>query len=169
MTTEESSASHLMRISDSDRDRAASILSAAMAEGRLSPDEHSDRVDAVYAAKTHAEIVPLVSDLPGGRTALGEPPSGLAVRPQTGALASAEQPTKFLNVFGGTEKKGFWRAPARIDAVNVFGGASLDFRDAELPAKVVHMKAICVFGGVEVRRRQRGSNRRALRRGRDDR
>ena len=53
-----------MRISDADRDRAASVLGNALAEGRLTAEEHSARLDATFAAKTHADIVPLVRDLP---------------------------------------------------------------------------------------------------------
>ncbi len=59
-----------LRASDADRDQAAAVLNNAMAEGRLTVDEHSERLDAVYAAKTHADIVPLLDDLPGHGTAL---------------------------------------------------------------------------------------------------
>src|SRR5438552_550290 len=62
-----------MRMSDADRDRAASVLSAALAEGRLTAEEHAERLDAIYASRTHAEIVPLVSDLPGATAALRAP------------------------------------------------------------------------------------------------
>jgi hypothetical protein len=67
-----------LRISDADRDRAASVLSHALAEGRLTADEHSERLDAIYAAKTHADIAPIVSDLPGAGMAL-EVPAGSVV------------------------------------------------------------------------------------------
>ena len=42
-----------LRASDADRDRAASVINNALAEGRLTAEEHSDRLDAIYAAKTH--------------------------------------------------------------------------------------------------------------------
>ena len=54
-----------LRASDADRDTAASVINNALAEGRLTAAEHSDRLDAIYSAKTHAEIVPLLDDLPG--------------------------------------------------------------------------------------------------------
>ena len=34
--------------------------------GRLSVDEHADRLEQVWVAKTHAELVPVFRDLPGG-------------------------------------------------------------------------------------------------------
>ena len=37
----------------------------ALAEGRLTAEEHSDRLDAIYPAKTHADLVPLLAILSG--------------------------------------------------------------------------------------------------------
>ena len=48
-----------LRASDADRDTAAGVGNNALAEGRLTAEEHSDRLDAIYAAKTQAELVPL--------------------------------------------------------------------------------------------------------------
>ena len=53
-----------LRASDADRDRAASVLNEAMAEGRLTPEEHSERLESIYAAKTQADLVPLLEDVP---------------------------------------------------------------------------------------------------------
>src|SRR5712692_4878537 len=66
-----------LRASDADRDRAASVLNEAMAQGRLTAEEHSERLDAIYAAKTHADIVPVISDLPGSSAAVA-PSAGTA-------------------------------------------------------------------------------------------
>ncbi|MGK5639132.1 DUF1707 SHOCT-like domain-containing protein, partial [Streptomyces sp. URMC 126] len=60
------SAAPALRASDADRDRIADILREALAEGRLTPDEHADRVDAAYRARTVGELEPLVRDLPAG-------------------------------------------------------------------------------------------------------
>jgi uncharacterized protein DUF1707 len=50
--------------SDADRDRAAELLSAAFAEGRLTAGEHGDRVRAAYAARTWRQLRQLTHDLP---------------------------------------------------------------------------------------------------------
>lgn len=42
--------------SDADRDAAAGQLSSALAEGRLTVGEHSERVGAAYAARTLGEL-----------------------------------------------------------------------------------------------------------------
>jgi hypothetical protein len=132
-----------LRASDQDRDAAASVINNALAEGRLTPEEHSDRLDAIYAAKTHAELVPLIDDLPGQR---------IAATPAV-PRADLERPARrgrMVAIFGGVTRKGPWHADPVIEVLTVFGGAELDFREAVLPGKEVVLKATSVMGGVEV-------------------
>src|SRR5215472_17169011 len=134
MTSQDPSEISRMRISDADRDRAASVLNEAFADGRLTPQEHSDRLDAIYAAKTQADILPLFSDLPGAADALASAPSSLSARLRGGSVAQAGKPVRMVCVFSGITRKGAWRVPSRIDAVTIFGGGYLDLREAVLPA-----------------------------------
>jgi hypothetical protein len=53
-----------LRVSDQDRDAAASEIREHFAAGRLSDEELSDRLSAVYRAKTSEELKALRSDLP---------------------------------------------------------------------------------------------------------
>src|ERR1043165_670252 len=53
-----------IRISNEDREKVAQILHSAMAEGRLEMSELEERLDAVYAAKTFADLEPITRDLP---------------------------------------------------------------------------------------------------------
>jgi hypothetical protein len=53
-----------IRVSDADREQAASDLRDHYAAGRISSDELSDRLDQVYAAQTGAELDGLRRDLP---------------------------------------------------------------------------------------------------------
>lgn len=63
--------------SDADRDAAAGLLNAALAEGRLTADEYDQRLGAAYAARTWQQLRQLTEDLPAspsatsGRTAPG--------------------------------------------------------------------------------------------------
>jgi hypothetical protein len=54
----------LLRASDADRQRVVADLERHTAAGRLSLDEFSTRVDAALAARTHGDLVEVVSDLP---------------------------------------------------------------------------------------------------------
>ena len=58
---------HAMRAADADRERTAEALRRAAGEGRLEPDELEERLDAAFAARTYAELEPLVADLPAPR------------------------------------------------------------------------------------------------------
>src|SRR5580693_8295117 len=53
-----------LRASDKDRESAAEVLREAAGEGRLSMAELDERLDAVYQAKTYAELEPILGDLP---------------------------------------------------------------------------------------------------------
>ena len=55
-----------MRASDADRERALVALRSHGADGRLSPDELEQRVEAALNAQTHGELRELFSDLPSG-------------------------------------------------------------------------------------------------------
>jgi hypothetical protein len=52
-----------------DRDQMTSTLRAALAQGRLTEDEHDARAAQVSAARSHAELARLTADLPADLTA----------------------------------------------------------------------------------------------------
>jgi hypothetical protein len=54
-----------IRVSDEDRDRVAREMREHFAAGRLGEDELDDRLEAVYAARTEAELEQIQADLPG--------------------------------------------------------------------------------------------------------
>ena len=132
-----------LRASDADRDRAASVLNEAMAEGRLTPEEHAERLDSIYAAKTQADLVPLLEDLPA--VADSKSPA-----PAAGSAPATQHAGRIVAVFGGATRKGAWRVPPTIEVVTVFGGAEIDLRDAILPGREITMRAVSVFGGLSI-------------------
>ena len=132
-----------LRASDADRDRAATVVNEALAEGRLTAQEHSERLDSIYAAKTQADLVPVLKDLPAvadSGSPAQVPGSGPATPPGGRIVA----------VFGGASRKGAWRVPPTIEVVTVFGGADIDLRDALLPGREISMRAVSVFGGLSI-------------------
>jgi uncharacterized protein DUF1707 len=59
-----------MRTSEAERQRVAEFLRDACADGRLSPEELEDRLDALFAGTTVNDLAALVRDLPGGRAVI---------------------------------------------------------------------------------------------------
>jgi len=59
-----------LRISDAERERVADFLREHCGDGRLTPTELEERIDAVHEARTMPELEPLVRDLPGAADAV---------------------------------------------------------------------------------------------------
>jgi hypothetical protein len=110
-----------LRASDSDRDTAAAVLSAAFAEGRLTAGEHEQRLGAAYGARTWQQLRQITADLPApaepvppGMSAGVDrcllcvllivcPPAGIAwwVLSRRRALADPDRPLSVASSTGG--------------------------------------------------------------------
>ena len=88
-----------MRISDSDRDRAATQLRDYYAEGRLSTEELDERVTAALSAKTAGDLRRVMSDLPAPAAAASGPGA-----PPYGASPWGRQ--RPMPAFGGRRRRG---------------------------------------------------------------
>jgi uncharacterized protein DUF1707 len=64
MSEIEKAGSGQLRIGYAEREKAAADLGEHLAAGRLDPDEYTERVGRVYAARTAGELTPLFRDLP---------------------------------------------------------------------------------------------------------
>ncbi|BAJ30561.1 DUF1707 SHOCT-like domain-containing protein [Kitasatospora setae] len=145
-----------LRASDADRERVADLLRDAYAEGRLTADEHAERIGIAYAARTFGELEPLTRDLPSHpgpiRHNLTKPPldAPAPLGPPPLPAPRAEAST-MVAVFGGAARKGRWRVGSHLKAVAVFGGIEIDLTDAVFESPEVVIEAYSVFGGVEIR------------------
>ncbi|MEU5208198.1 DUF1707 domain-containing protein [Streptomyces sp. NPDC020742] len=134
-----------IRASDADRDRVAEILREALAAGRLDPEEHAERIDVVYRAKTMGELEPVVRDLPtvtGGASG----PAPYARGP--GAPMPAQS---LVAVFSASVRKGRWQVPSRINAVAIFGTVEIDLTEAVFPQQEIQINVTSIFGSVDIR------------------
>ncbi len=149
-----------MRASDADRDAVAHLLREALAEGRLDPDEHSDRLDAVYRAKTLGELTPLTEDLPGTGLAPGggsvparAPSDFRSPRPVYGAGRIVDLPPSSrtaLVVMGGADRSGSWVVPPAFTAVAMMGGIDLDLREALFTQRETTIWIGTLMGGIGI-------------------
>ncbi len=152
-----------IRASDADRDQVAERLREALAEGRLSPVEHEERLDTLYRAKTIGELAPITSDLPGpGGPALpsftsmsmdrSDPDSGMEIlgseaRDLAGQSKGSEN---LVAVFGGCERRGRWLVEPRTNVSVLCGGVELDLREAVLSQHEVTIQVAVIMGGVDI-------------------
>jgi hypothetical protein len=140
-----------LRASDADRERVANVLREAAGDGRLTMDELDERLDAVYAAKTYAELEPITHDLPGTGT-------GTAYEPAP-SPAAAGDPARFggagtsggaVAILGGFSRKGEWTVPKDFTAFMFMGGGEIDLRDARFAEREVSIHIVAIMGGCEV-------------------
>ncbi|MFD8143295.1 DUF1707 domain-containing protein [Streptomyces sp. NPDC059708] len=134
-----------LRASDADRDRIAQILSDALAEGRLTAEEHSERLDVLYAVKTVGELEVLVRDLPAGAAAAAH--RAAAPAPASPAAGPVES---VVAVCSSSARKGRWRPGAHTRAVSVLGDITIDLTEAVFEQQVTEFNVVSVLGNVEI-------------------
>lgn len=141
-----------LRASDTDRERVAERLRAAAGHGRITLDELEERLEAVYAAKTYGELVPITADLPteaeGDARALAEP------APQDAAALVGAQGSilrrRAIAIMSGAKRAGAWVVPRRMSAFAFWGGVVLDLREARYESTETVIRATAIMGGVQI-------------------
>jgi DUF1707 SHOCT-like domain len=140
-----------LRASDADREQVATVLSTAYAEGRLTREEHDERLDQLLAAKTFDDLIPITRDLvvvgPPAPIARQQPTSRFTID-TTGQHSDTD---KMIAIFGGVTRSGRWRVRRNIQALALFGGMDLDLRNAIFEAPVVEISGLWCFGGLDIK------------------
>lgn len=131
-----------LRISDEERHKVAEILRVAAGEGRIDLEELDERLEATYAAKTYADLVPITLDLPAHRD---QPASRSA-----GNVVPGPRSERHLAILSGLERKGVWIVPERFSVFTMMGGATLDLREAQFAAREVVITVNAFMGGAEI-------------------
>jgi hypothetical protein len=120
-------------VSDDDRERTALVLQKACGDGRLTLEEFTVRVGAVWAADSSAELTRATS--------------GVAVAPVVGATQTVE---KVVTIFSESKRRGRWRLPHALRTLTLFGSCELDLRDVMSNADVLEISGRCIFGEIKV-------------------
>jgi hypothetical protein len=141
-----------LRASDADRDQVATVLSTAYAEGRLTREEHDERLDKAMAARTFDELIPLTHDLvvvaPPKLTALSSQQDSPY---QIDTAHASDDADNMVAVFGGVTRKGRWRLKRQTRAYALFGGIDLDLTEATFEGATVEISGFWCFGGLDIK------------------
>jgi hypothetical protein len=127
-----------IRASDAERDATIIRLRDAMAEGRLTLDDFSERTDTALTALTRDQLAAVVADLP----------TAPAV-PAMAAQAAGWEPW-VIGIMGSAKRTGRWRVGHQIHAVAVMGECMIDLRQGIIDASVITVDALSVMGSIEV-------------------
>lgn len=127
-----------VRASDQERDAVLQRVQQAFAEGRLDDGEFDERMRAALAARTHAELDLLLTDLPAGV-------------PTASPAVTGPAPGKWAIAYKGPVRRaGRWRVPERYTTVVYKGGGTLDLRVAELSGPVTTMRVVAYKSTVTI-------------------
>jgi hypothetical protein len=134
-----------LRVSDEDRHKVAEVLRQAAGEGRIDFDELDERLEATYAAKTYADLVPITVDLPAH-----EPPVAKAPAARREVLPATTTHDSSLAVMGECVRRGAWLVPAHHTAFALMGSVTLDLRAATFAERDITITANAIMAEVKV-------------------
>src|SRR6185503_140130 len=135
-----------LRISDDDRHKVAEVLREAAGEGRIDFEELDQRLEATYAARTYADLVPITLDLPAHAAQPADPAPQSRPSPVVAGPASQNH----VAILGGLDRKGVWIVPQHLSVFAMMGGADLDMREAKFAAQEVIVTINCFMGGAQI-------------------
>ena len=123
-----------MRASDADRDRVLVLLAEAVSDGRLTMEEHAERVQRACTARTLGELADLTTDLV---VASAQP-----VRLDGGRVISG--------IFGPARRDGRWVVPESLTVTALGGEVEVDFTQAILQARHVQLLTTVIGGRLRL-------------------
>jgi hypothetical protein len=126
------------RAADRDRDEVAVILGEALATGRLTSEEHAERLEAAYSARTYGDLAPLTRDLPRERAAGVVLPDS-TVRQEVSATLSK------------VHRGGRWVPGRHTELRSQFGALIVDMSDAVLPGREITVAVDVLCGKLVLR------------------
>jgi hypothetical protein len=123
-----------LRASDTDRERVVAVLAEAASDGRLTLDEHAERVQRAYRARTLGELAGLTEDLVA--------PSAQPLRLDGSRAVAA--------FFATQRRDGRWVVPDRMVVTAVGGHVVLDLREALLQGMHTIVHATLIGGQLHL-------------------
>ena len=131
------------------RDETIDQLIVSYSHGELSFEGFERRLDQALDAKTHEELLALTEDLNivVDETFREKKRRELGFQIDPG---DAQDVDYVVNVFGGTKRGGPWSVPKELRIINIFGGAELDFSEAQFSSQTTQIKVFCLFGGTDL-------------------
>ena len=123
----------LLRASDADRERIVAVLTDAVTDGRLTLQEHEERVERVWAARTLADLAELTVDL---------------LPPESQPFNMDSRP---VTAFFRTETRGGrWVVPSQVPVTSLGGTVSMDLCEALLQSRHMVVQLAVMAGTVNL-------------------
>ncbi len=135
------------------REQVIDQLSTGYSRDFLSEEEFEQRLETATGANTHSELRRLVFDLPPAGSSNAPAVQGehaRAIDAYTVNRGEVANESTVVAIFSGSDRKGVWDPPRKLNVIAVFGGSDIDLREARFPPGGLTINAIALFGGVDI-------------------
>jgi hypothetical protein len=122
-----------VRASDAERDAVVEQLREAAAEGRLTMEELTDRIEVAANAKMRSELEPLTADLP-----------------VAGAVPVVSAPDASERTMSDVKRSGAWVVPSHCEFRSWTGNIKLDLRQATISSREIVIDAFAPIGNIDL-------------------
>lgn len=153
-----------IRAADKDRDAVLAVITEAVSNGRLDPEETAERQDEAISAKYLDELLPLILDLPEGhelhrslqrQTGDGTTPGASLVRRDGPAPLSpradpgSAAPVNSVAIMSGREID-VPAGTAEVTTYALMGGDNIDLCEVMGPGVTVSVTSYSMWGGHDI-------------------
>jgi hypothetical protein len=121
------------QITDAEREAASELLQNACGSGRLTLEEFSDRVGAVWVAERREQLEAATA--------------GIAAAPPVGATKTV---STVIGMLGDQRRIGRWRLPAKLRTFTMLGDVHLDLRSVVVADPVIEITSVAIMGDLQI-------------------
>lgn len=145
-----------LRCSDADRTAIEQLLTDAYSDGRLTREEHDERLNMTWEAKTFGDLRKITTDLvptdPKPASHLVESTrGGQSSRALVDPAWAGSRSENIVAIFGGAKRGEGWRVRANTHVNTVFGDVKLDLTKAVFDSVSSQLNVMVAMGDVVLR------------------
>lgn len=131
------------------KEEVIDVLIHNYSHGIISNEAFERRLDIVIKSTSHEEMVKQVEDLDNAPNEQLKRYKEAAFGPHYHAEPVEETDT-IINIFGGSDRSGFWTVSKTINIISIFGGADIDFTDARFNSPDITINILGIFSGDNI-------------------
>ena len=144
-----------LRCSDADRTAIEHLLTDAYSDGRLTREEHDERLNRTWEAKTFGDLRKITTDL---MPTDPKPASYQVEKTRDGQSRALVDPAgagpaneNIVAIFGNAKRGEGWRVRANTNVSTVFGDVKLDLTKAVFDSLSSQLNVMVAMGDVALR------------------
>lgn len=134
---------------ESVREEVIDQLIMNYSHGKLSFEAFERRLDTAMASSDNQKIADLAVDLDM------EVDKDYVENKQRDFFANVhpmdgDKVDYIVNIFGGSNRSGYWTVAKELRSISIFGGSDIDFSEAKFSHANTTVKVFCLFGGDNI-------------------